>query len=168
MHLLPIFSSPTGMEQSAAHNFFVIPELLASVVELCSWPSLASLSNVDRQTRGIVREYIRRRVRFFISKFIPSGNIVQFFKVLRMSGGAIAGGVVRCVMSVHLPHLYQMPPSQLDILLSSWADHKSMADFIQSQGYTYTKSGFCSRTFAVGCKYNELYTSVRQFPVVRL
>ncbi len=92
----------------------------------------------------------------------PSGNIVQFFKVLRMSGGAVAGGVVRCVMSVHLPYLYQMPPSQLDILLSSLADRNSMATFIRSQGYTYTRSGFCPRTFAVGCKYNELYTSVRQ------
>lgn len=145
----------------ASQSFFQITELLYATVELCSWPSLTSLSNVDRHTRSAVRLYIRKRVKFFLTKFMPATSLVPFFKILRLGGGSIAGGVVRCIMSVHYPELYLVTPSQLDILLSSLADRKSIGDFFLNQGYTLTRSGNCSRPFAVGCRYNELYTSVR-------
>lgn len=158
LHLADIVCKERG---TATHNFFQINELLSTVIELCSWPTLTSLSNVDQRTRETVRHYLRRRISFFLSKFMPPTSLIPFFRILRLGGGSIAGGIVRCIMSVHCPQLYVITPSQLDILLSSLADRNSLGQFFQNLGYTLTRSGFCSRPFAAGCRYNELYTSVR-------
>lgn len=144
----------------AAQSFFQITELLYATIELCSWPSITLLLNVDQRTRSIARQYIRKRVIFFLSKFIPPTSFSPFFRGLSLGGGSIAGGVVRCIMSVHLPQLYDINPSQMDIILSSLADRNTLGDFFVSHGYNLTRSGLCSRPFAAGCRYNELYTSV--------
>lgn len=156
----PVAAMTLTVPVTASHTFFQITELLLAVVELCSWPSITSLLNVDQRARSIVRQYIRKRVVFFLTQFMPPSSHVLFFRHLRIASGSIAGGVVRCIMSVHCPQLYSVNPSQLDIILSSLADRKTLGDFFLSHGYTLTRSGLCSRTFATGCRYNELYTSV--------
>ncbi|KAJ3534440.1 hypothetical protein NMY22_g6927 [Coprinellus aureogranulatus] len=70
-----------------------MPELLAAVVCFADWPTLVSITRVNREGMQAARFEIRCRISFVVQPFIPRPILPSFFDEMVATGFAITGSV---------------------------------------------------------------------------
>ncbi|KAJ3516299.1 hypothetical protein NMY22_g14245 [Coprinellus aureogranulatus] len=76
-----------------ADTVYLNNDLIFQILFYLDWPSLFRLSQASRDSRQLVREEFRFRLRFFLSPFITRFLYDSFMAMLRQTAGGIVGGI---------------------------------------------------------------------------
>jgi len=88
-----------------------------NIAQYCDWVTLVTLGNTCVRERNVVRGIVRRRVTRQLARFIVPDKIARFFELMDAMSGAIIGGFVRHVMSLHDVECTQVFPRTMDIII---------------------------------------------------
>jgi hypothetical protein len=105
----------TLVRESPMTKIYNATEVLEVIVEFCDWGSLTAVGVTSSKLRIIRNRVIDRRVNHFLSLFIPEDDHERFFFLLKTTGSAVFGGVIRCMMSAGDTTFYDVYPHEMYI-----------------------------------------------------
>ena len=124
------------LQALAGKVVFEVPELLAKIVDHCSWASRVRLSHTAVHARAVVQASIRQRIRGVLKPFIQ--DLSTFFELIREIKAAITGSVAWNVMTADT-----IAPRDVNIVVPNGSAYgvERLKDVLSRSGTTVTFDG---------------------------
>ncbi|KAJ3544810.1 hypothetical protein NMY22_g2647 [Coprinellus aureogranulatus] len=86
-----------------ANTVYFNSDLIFLILFYLDWPTLFRLSQACRDSRQLVRDEARNRLRFFLGFFVTRDTYDAFMSMLRQTGGGILGGIPNLFLTAGTP-----------------------------------------------------------------
>ncbi|KAJ3518217.1 hypothetical protein NMY22_g13794 [Coprinellus aureogranulatus] len=93
-----------------ASTVYLNSDLIFLILFYLDWPTLFRLSQASRDSRQLVRDEVRIRLRFFLGLFVTRDTYDGFMSMLRQVGGGILGGIPHLFLTAGTP--FKPTPAQ--------------------------------------------------------
>ncbi|RDB16873.1 hypothetical protein Hypma_002447 [Hypsizygus marmoreus] len=103
--------------RGAGAKVYNLNQFMYSVLELCSWSDLMTMSHASRLGREQVLLLIRSRIARFLGRIVPQYAFTDFFTTLAVSKAAIYGSIPWAVFTVDVDLGARVIPRDLNIVI---------------------------------------------------
>ncbi|KAF9549169.1 hypothetical protein CPC08DRAFT_715523 [Agrocybe pediades] len=164
-HLSPDTSNPTPSSRVHA-----VPELLHRIAEFLPWQSLMNLGYSDHHSRDIVQHVVKSSIKKYVMPFVNNyQDILDFFDLLKETGGVIAGLLPWSVMSNGDDNRKTPLLKEMDIYLPlakrafvKWTSFLERIgyDRCRFRGISVADGHEYTRKSALSCKHTQKQTTI--------
>ena len=160
--------SPVLPTNESYLDVILSPDLRGELVKYFSWSVLRIMVAINQEMRAWAYDIMRARIRLFLGLFLPVEYLHDFFELLHDSGSAVAGGLIRCIMSPLSDYYYDVNPNSVDIVVPSNHSANIPATrrwhnfLLRSEYVLLSRCRFTSR-FEDSCSSFTKYEHVRVF-----
>jgi len=95
------------------------PDLRRELVKFFNWSVICAMMAINQELRAWAFDIIHARVTKFLGLFLGVEYLPDFFELLQDSRSAVAGAIVRCIMSVMVDYYYHINPNSMEIVVPS-------------------------------------------------